>query len=76
MSPNRVSASSFFSFKRSAMVTLYILSGVCLVVAFAIVIVYYFSPKRKDDVEAAKYEMLNDSDEPIIDDPEAESSKK
>ena len=46
----------------------YIISGISLVVAFTIVIVYYFSPKRKDDVEAAKYEMLNDYDHPISDD--------
>jgi len=59
------------------MAILYILSGTALVIAFIIVLVYYFSPKRKDHVEAAKYEMLNDYDQPIADDePEADSIKK
>ncbi len=50
------------------MAILYILSGTALVIAFTVVLVYYFSPKRKEHVEAAKYEMLNDSDTPITDD--------
>ncbi len=50
------------------MATLYILSGVLLVVAFIVVIVYYFAPKRREDVEAAKYDMLNDYEKPIADD--------
>lgn len=59
------------------MAYLYILSGVALVVVFTIVIIYYFSPKRKDDIEAAKYEMLNDYDEPITDDdPETDPKKE
>jgi len=52
------------------MVYVYAMSGICLVVAFTIVIIYYFSPKRKDDVEAAKYEMLNDYEHPVQDDEE------
>ncbi|RUM42684.1 MAG: CcoQ/FixQ family Cbb3-type cytochrome c oxidase assembly chaperone [Desulfocapsa sp.] len=59
------------------MAILYILSGTVLVLIFAFVLVYYFSPKRKDRVEAAKYEMLNDYDEPIADDePEIDSPKE
>ena len=59
------------------MATMYILSGLALVIAFIVVIVYYFSPKRKKDVEAAKYEMLNDYDQPITDDdPEVDSQKE
>lgn len=50
------------------MVTMYILSGLALVIAFTVVIIYYFSPKRKDDIEAAKYEMLNDPDQPVTED--------
>ncbi len=57
------------------MAIMYILSGFALVIAFIVVIVYYFTPKRKADVEAAKYEMLNDYDEPIQDDPEIDSEK-
>jgi cbb3-type cytochrome oxidase subunit 3 len=52
---------------------MYILSGLALVIAFIVVIVYYYTPKRKGDVEAAKYAMLNDYDEPIQDDPETDS---
>ncbi len=58
------------------MAILYILSGTALVIAFTVVLVYYFSPKRKDHVEAAKYEMLNDYDEPIADDETVADSKK
>ncbi len=42
------------------MAIMYLLSGITLVVALAVVLVYYYSPKRKDEVEAAKYEMLKD----------------
>ena len=31
-----------------------------LVVVFIGIIKYYFSPKRKEEVERAKYEMLDD----------------
>jgi cbb3-type cytochrome oxidase subunit 3 len=59
------------------MAILYILSGAALVIAFTVVLVYYFSPKRKDHVEAAKYEMLNDYEQPIADDePESDSHKE
>ena len=59
------------------MSTMYIISGFALVIVFVVIIVYYFSPKRKGDVEAAKYEMLNDYEEPIADDePEADSKKE
>ena len=47
------------------MAILYILCGIVLVVAFTGVLFYYFSPKRKKQVEAAKYEMLDDQDIPI-----------
>lgn len=46
--------------RNPSMALMYILSGIALVAAFIIVIVYYYSPKRKDDIEAAKYEMLRD----------------
>ncbi len=46
------------------MITLYFALGIILVLAFAVVIVYYFSPKNKEQVEAAKYEMLRDDDLP------------
>lgn len=46
------------------MALMYLVTGIILVVAFAVVIFYYYSPKRKDEVEAAKYEMLND-DPPV-----------
>lgn len=58
------------------MTVLYLVCGITLVVAFVGVIVYYFAPKRKDDVEAAKYEMLNDYDKPIVDDPEDDGKKE
>lgn len=58
------------------MAIMYILSGFALVIAFVVVIVYYFSPKRKADVEAAKYEMLNDYDEPIQDDSETDVKER
>jgi len=46
------------------MVTLYFALGIVLVIAFAVVILYYYSPRNKDSVEAAKYEMLKDDDLP------------
>ena len=59
------------------MAIMYILSGLALVIVFTFVIVYYFSPKRKDHVEAAKYDMLNDSDVPTDnDESEADSEKE
>ena len=45
------------------MLTLYVVFGLILVAAFIVVIFYYYSPKRKDDVEAAKYDMLRDDEQ-------------
>jgi cbb3-type cytochrome oxidase subunit 3 len=45
---------------------MYIAIGIILVLAFTVVILYYYSPKNKQDVEAAKYEMLRDDD--LVDD--------
>lgn len=42
------------------MSTLYLIIGLVLVAALVVVIIHYFSPGRKEDVEAAKYEMLRD----------------
>ena len=42
------------------MALMYLATGVTLVVAMAVVLFYYFSPKRKHEVEAAKYDMLDD----------------
>ncbi len=42
------------------MAVMYLATGIILVVAMAVVLVYYYSPKRKDDVESAKYDMLRD----------------
>jgi len=38
----------------------YLLFGLALCLLFGIIIVYYYSRKRKEKVEAAKYRMLND----------------
>ena len=38
----------------------YILFGLALVVLFVIIIVHYYSRKRHDKVEDAKYKMLDD----------------
>jgi len=40
-----------------------LITGILLVVAMIISIWYYFSSKRKDVIEAPKYEMLKDDDE-------------
>jgi len=58
------------------MAILYILSGTALVIAFIVVLVYYFSPKRKVQVEAAKYEMLNDDSMPASDNEQDPALKK
>nr|MBF0221645.1 cbb3-type cytochrome c oxidase subunit 3 [Desulfobulbaceae bacterium] len=34
--------------------------GLLLVVVFVAIIIYFYSPKRKDEVEEAKYTMLDD----------------
>ena len=38
----------------------YFLFGLALVVLFVIIIVHYYSKKRHDKVEDAKYKMLDD----------------
>ena len=40
----------------------YILFGVALVVLFGIIIVHYYSKKRRDHVEEAKYKMLDEDE--------------
>ena len=40
----------------------YFLFGVALVVLFGIIIVHYYSRKRRDHVEEAKYKMLDDDE--------------
>ena len=40
----------------------YVLFGVALVVLFGIIIVHYYSKKRRDHVEEAKYKMLDDDE--------------
>ena len=38
----------------------YFLFGLALVVLFAAIIAFYYSRKRRDSVEEAKYRMLDD----------------
>jgi len=40
----------------------YFVFGLALVVLFGIIIFYYYSRKRHDHVERAKYTMLDDED--------------
>ena len=40
----------------------YLLFGVALVVLLGIIIVHYYSKKRHDKVEEAKYKMLDDDE--------------
>jgi cbb3-type cytochrome oxidase subunit 3 len=40
-----------------------VLYGFLLCTVFGVIIAYYFSSKRKDSVEKAKYRMLEDDDE-------------
>ena len=40
----------------------YVLFGVALVVLLGIAIVHYYSKKRHDKVEEAKYKMLDDDE--------------
>jgi cbb3-type cytochrome oxidase subunit 3 len=42
----------------------YLLFGGALCAALVGIIVFYYSARRKDRVEGAKYEMLKDDDEP------------
>lgn len=41
----------------------FLLFGLALVVLFAFIIVHYYSDKRKNKVEEAKYKMLSDGDD-------------
>jgi LPXTG-motif cell wall-anchored protein len=43
--------------------TAYLLLGVALCVALVGIIVFYYSRRRHDRVERAKYEMLKDDDD-------------
>lgn len=40
----------------------YFVFGLTLVILFGVIIVYYYSRKRHDKVERAKYRMLDDED--------------
>lgn len=40
----------------------YVLFGVALVVLLGIIIVHYYSKKRRDRVEEAKYKMLDEDE--------------
>ena len=40
----------------------YVLFGLALVVLFGIIIVHYYSKKRREHVEEAKYKMLDDDE--------------
>ena len=40
----------------------YVLFGLALVVLFVIIMVHYYSKKRKSHVEEAKFKMLDDDD--------------
>ena len=40
----------------------YIVYGIILVVVFLGIIVYLYSPKRKQKIEAPKYRILDDND--------------
>jgi cbb3-type cytochrome oxidase subunit 3 len=40
----------------------YFLFGTALVVLFGIIIIHYYSKKRHDKVEEAKYKMLDDDE--------------
>ena len=40
----------------------YFLFGVALVVLFGVIIAHYYSKKRRDKVEEAKYKMLDDDE--------------
>ncbi len=41
----------------------FLLYGILLTAVFAGLIIYYFSSKRKDKVEEAKYRMLEDDEQ-------------
>ena len=41
----------------------YFLFGLALVIIFAAIIKYYYTKSRKDEVEEAKFRMLQDDDE-------------
>ena len=36
--------------------------GFLLVIVFLAIIIYFYTPKRKDEVEDPKYKMLDDDD--------------
>ncbi len=48
----------------SAAALIYLLFTVALGVAFAGIVRHYYSPKRRDSVEAPKHRMLRDDDAP------------
>lgn len=41
----------------------YFLFGAALTIIFILIIKYYYKKDRKDEIEAAKYKMLDDEDE-------------
>jgi len=41
----------------------YLIFGIGLVVLFIWILIYYYSKKRHDHIEEAKYKMLEDDDE-------------
>lgn len=43
--------------------SLNVLYGILLVVVFIAIIIYFYTPHRKEEVEDPKYTMLNDDDE-------------
>ena len=44
------------------MSTTYLIYGIILVVVFAGIVIYFYTPKRKDKVEEPKYRMLDDDE--------------
>jgi cbb3-type cytochrome oxidase subunit 3 len=44
------------------MSTIYFIYGLLLIIVFIAVIVYCYHPKRKKDIEAPKYRMLDEDD--------------
>ena len=42
---------------------IYFCGTVALFIAFVVAVVYYFSPKRKANVESPKFRMLDDDDD-------------
>jgi len=43
--------------------SLNILYGILLSVVFLAIIIYFYTPRREDEIEDPKYTMLNDDDD-------------